>query len=574
MATAKPGRNQKQQQAMIRIVLMAAILVCLNVLASYFHSGLDLTHEKRFTLSPVTKKLLKNMQEVAVVDVYLKGKFPAGMQRLQESVREHLRSFQDIAGGKIIVHFIDPLEGKTQAEQTQIVHDLGVRGVRIMQLTQQTDEEYSMKPFFPYAVVQYNGKEEAVALMEDPPGKSSEEKISYAEALLEYKFAAAINELGQPVRKRIAYITGNGEPLGIRTFDMLASLSRYYDLDTVDLGASLHISLAYDAVIVYQPNVPFTGPQKLKIDQYVMHGGHILFAVSNLQASLDSLVHSPQFIAMEYGLNLDDLLYKYGVRINNDLLEDMQCLQLSPAVQGTVQSGRDWVFFPRLNPTSEHPVVRNMDFIRGGFTNTMDTIRSNGINKTILLQSSKYSRNAGSPARVSLSIMNYPMKEAMFPKSYLPVAVLMEGKFRSVYQNLLAPEYLRLLDSLHEPFKQACDSDNRIIVTSVGDIFTNDFTDKDGPSPMGYYKWTGEFFANRNFLLNCMEYLTDRSGILEARSKEVKLRLLDSGRMREEKTQWQVVNVAIPIMLVLVSSSCYFFFRKRRYEVKKTEQKT
>jgi gliding motility-associatede transport system auxiliary component len=574
MATKKTDKNQKQKQAVVRIVIMAAILICINILASYFHSGLDLTKEKRFTLSPATKRLLGKMQEVAVVDVYLKGKFPAELQRLQEAIRERLRSFQDIAGTKIIVHFIDPLEGKSEAEQKQIVHDLSMRGVRMLQLSSQSDEEYSMKVFFPYAVVQYNGKEEPVMLLEDPPNKSAAEKISYAEAMLEYKFAAAINELSQGTRKRIAYITGNGEDLGIKSFDMLASLPRYYDLDTVDLGHVLHISLAYDAIIISQPTIPFTGPQKLKIDQYVMHGGHVLWAINNLQASLDSLAKSAQFIAMEYGLNLDDILYKYGVRINNNLLEDMQCLQLSRTTEGGTPEKHDWVFFPRLNPTSEHPIVRNMDFIRGAFTNTIDTIRSPGLTKTILLQSSKYSRAAGSPARVSLSIMSYPMKEEMFPKSYLPVAVLVEGKFHSVYQNLLAPEYIRLLDSLKEPFKPICDSDNRMIVTSVGDIFSNDYTVKDGPLQMGYYKWTGEFFANRNFLLNCMEYLTDRSGILEARSKEVKLRMLDSGRTRDEKTKWQVVNVSIPIALVLIFSSCYFFFRKRKYETKQNVTKT
>ncbi len=574
MATKTTDKNQRQKQAMIRIVIMAAILICVNVLASYFHIGLDLTKEKRFTLTSPTKKLLHNMQEVAVVEVYLKGKFPAGLQELQEAVRERLQSFKDIAGNKIIFRFIDPFEGKNESEQKLIAHDLAQKGIMVLQLENKDEDEYTTKPFFPYALVHYNGKETAVTLLENPPGRTAAEKISLAEVMLEYKFANAINQLSRPDRSRIAYITGNGEDLGINSFDMLASIPRYYDMDTIDLSHTLFISIAYDAIIINQPTVPFTGPQKLKIDQYVMHGGHVLWVMNMLNATMDSLRTSPQLIAMDYGLGLDDILFKYGVRVNNDLVEDLQCMQVGYINQVNGQREfRDWIYFPKLNPTSEHPIVKNMDFLRSGFTNSIDTIKSTGIKKTVLLQSSKYSRNAMAPARVSLSTMYYPQKNEMFNKPYLPVAMLLEGKFHSVYQNLLAPEYLRLLDSLKQTFKPVCDSDNSMIVISAGDIFRNEYSAKDGPMQMGYYGWTHEFFANRSFLLNCLEYLTDHSGILEARSKDIKLRLLDNGRAKEEKTQWQIINVTIPIALVLVFASCYFFFRKRKYEVKQNETK-
>ncbi len=549
-------------------------MVCVNVLASYLHTGLDLTREKRFTLSPATRKLLSNMQEVAVVDIYLKGKFPAELQRMQEAVRERLRSFKDIAGNKIIYRFTDPFEGKNESEQKVIAHDLAEKGIHVLTLQNQDEDEYSSKPFFPYALVQYNGKEAAVMLLEDPPGKTAAEKISYAEAMLEYKFANAINQLGKQDKSRIGYLTGNGEDLGVNSYDMLGALSHYYNMDTLDLMHLLNISPAYDAIVINQPVVPFTGPQKLKIDQYVMRGGHVLWVMNMLNANMDSLRTSPQLIAMDYGLGLDDILFKYGVRVNNDLVEDMQCMPLGQIDHVTGQREfKDWIYFPKLNPTADHPIVRNMDFIRAGFTNSIDTIKSTGIKKTILLQSSKYSRAAMAPARVSLSTLAYPQKNEMFNKPYLPVAVLLEGKFHSVYQNLLAPEYLRLLDSLKQPYKAVCDSNNSMIVVSVGDIFKNEYSAKDGPMQMGYYGWTHEFYANRSFLLNCMEYLTDHSGILEARSKEVKLRLLDNGRAKDEKTKWQVINVSVPIAAVLVFASCYLFFRKRKYEVKPNETK-
>lgn len=515
------------------------------------------------------------MQEVAVVDVYLKGKFPAEIQRLQEAVRERLTSFKEVAGNKIIFHFMDPLEGKTDVEKKTIVKDMAQKGMvlRELQNANEDEGEYSMKDFFPYALVHYNGKEQPIMLLEAPPGKSRAEQINYAEAMLEHKFADAISQLQRPAHARIAYITGNGEDLGIRTIDMLASLPGYYLLDTLDLAHTFQISLAYDAIIINQPKITFTGPEKLKIDQYIMHGGHVLWNINQLNASIDSLeVHPPQIMAMEYGLDLDDLLFKYGVRVNNDLVEDRQNVPLPRVMNNGTPELHEWIYFPRLNPTSEHPIVRNMDFIFGQFTNSIDTIRSSGIKKTILLQSSKYSRTSQSPVRVSLTMMSFPLNNEMFNKPYRPVSVLLEGKFISAYKNRLAPEFLTFLDSMKTPFKQECDSENSMIVTSVGDIFSNDYTSKSGVIPMGYYRFNGQYYANKSFLLNCLEYLTDRSGILESRSKEVKLRLLDNGRAKEEKTQWQVVNVIIPIALVLVFASCYLFFRKRRYEIKQTQK--
>lgn len=568
MATKKTNKQRKQNEALLRLVIMVAIILCVNVLASFFHKGIDLTKENRFTLSQSTKKLLHDMQEVAVIDVYLKGeKFPAEMQRMQEAVRERLQSFKDIAGNKIVYRFIDPLEGKTQKEQTQIAHDMEQKGMRYFQLTNKSEDDFSMRIFYPFALVHYNGKEVPVMLLEDPPSQSAAAKISYAEATLEYKFASAINQLNHPDVTRIAYIVGHGENQGINSLDMLMTLPKYYQLDTVDLTHVLKIPSIYRAIIVNQPVIPFNGSEKLKLDQYIMHGGHALWVVNSLQTSMDSLAHAQQFIAMDMGLNLDDLLFKYGVRINPDLVEDMQCAKI-PFVSNNKIDLHQWVYFPRFNPSSEHAIVRNMDFILGGFTNTIDTIKSEGIDKTILLQSSKYSRSANAPMRVSLSMMNFPLKAEMFNKPYRNVAVLLEGKFHSVYQNRLAPEYMRLLDSLKVPFKPVCDRKTSMIVTSVQNIFASDYTTKDGILPVGYYRYTNEFFANKNFLLNCLEYLTDTTGIFESRSKEVKVRLLDAGRAKDEKGMWQAINIGVPIAAVLIFSSCFIFFRKRRYEVK------
>lgn len=547
---------------------MAAIVVCVNVLASYFHKGLDLTYEKRFTLTEPTKRLLRNMDEVAVVEVYLKGKFPAGLQRMQESVRERLRSFKEYAGGHLIYRFVDPFEGKTDQEKKQIAHDLDTKGIHVMELKTEDDEEYSMKPFFPYALVQYNGKEMPIYLLDAPPGRSSEEQLNFSEAMLEYSFANAINRMSKADKPSIAYLIGHGEPLGIKTFDMLSRLPAIYHLDSLDLKQRLDIPTTYDAIIINQATQTFTGPDKLKIDQYLMHGGHVLWVVNALAASTDSFKQdAPMFIALEHPTELDDMLFKYGVRVNFDLVEDAQCNVLPLVANNGKPNMHPWVYFPRINPTGDHPLVKNMNLLLAGFTNTIDTIQ-NDIHKTILLTTSDNSRSARAPVRVSLSMMGYPINYAMFNKQHLPVAVLLEGQFHSFYENRLAPEYLRVLDSLKHPFKPKCDSAGSMIVTSIGDVFSNGYSDKDGVLPMGYYKYSDEFFANRAFLLNCLEYLTDNTGLLVARSKDVKLRLLDRARIKAEKTTWQTVNAGIPIALVLVFASCYLFFRKRRYEAK------
>ncbi len=568
-------KNKQQKQATVRIVLMAGIVICVNVLASYFHGGIDLTRERRFTLTEPTKTVLRNMKETAVIEVYLKGKFPAGLQRMQEGIRERLRSFKEIGGSKIVYRFTDPFEGQSEKDKPLIVHNLETKGVFATELKTQDEEEYSMKVFFPYALVKYNGGEMPIYLLDAPQGRGAEEQISYAEAMLEYKFANAINQLSKPRKPTLAYLMGNGEPLGMKTLDMLATLPSMYELDTFDLSHSIDVPLAYDAVIINQPTTQFSGPDKLKIDQYVMRGGHVLWIVNALAASLDSFGDGrPQFIALEHPTDLDDMLFKYGVRVNFDLVEDMQCNPLPRVLNNGKPQLFDWIYFPRFNPSSEHPIVKNMDLLMGSFTNSIDTIRTEGINKTVLLHTSKYSRSSRSPVRVSLSMMNYRPTSEMFTKSYLPVAVLLEGKFHSLYENRLAPEYLRLLDSLKHPFKPKCDNDNSMIVVSIGEAFSNGYSAKNGMLPIGYYQWTGEFFANKHFLLNCLEYLTDHSGVLEARAKDVKLRLLDKGRVKKERTMWQAVNVGIPIAIVLIFASAYLFFRKRRYESKHEASKT
>jgi gliding-associated putative ABC transporter substrate-binding component GldG len=581
MATnSSTKRKRQQRQAIFRILLLLGILACVNMIAARIHYGFDLTEEKRFTLSPSTKKLLRKMNDVAVIDVYLKGKFPAGFQRLAEATREKLQNFREIGGKNIVFRFSDPFEGRSEAEKGPIFDQMAKKGINGVNLQVQggADDGYSEKIIFPYALVSYRGREIPVQLLDNNhPGMSPMEVLNYSESILEYKFASALNVLSQPDKPKIAYITGHGENLGPTTSDMLNTLRFLYHLDTLDLSTTIKIKGPglglYEAIIINKPKETFSDKDKFKIDQYIMRGGHVLWLIDPLNASMDSLNNSnaQMFMTQDLNLNLDDMLFKYGVRVNPNLIEDMTCNPIAVVVgmlgDKPQQQLRNWLFFPVLVPESKHPIVHNLDAVMTVFASSLDTIANPDIRKTVLLASSKYSRTVPNPARVSLSMLSFQPRSDMFNDPNKPVAVLLEGKFKSVFNNRLQPEFLSILkDSLHMPFLKECDTPTSMIVIGDGDMFENDYSQTKGTMEMGYWRFTDTRFANKIFMLNCMEYLTDKSGLLESRSKDVKLRLLDGSRIKKERKTWQLVNIAIPIGVILIFASCYIFFRKRRYE--------
>ena len=568
-------RKQQQRQATIRLVMMVVILVCVNILAANFHKGFDLTKEKRFTLSDATKRMLADLQDVVVVDVYLKGEFPPGIRRLGEATEEQLRIFREHAGAQIVYRFIDPLEGKTDQDKNSIIKSLYEKGVEPVSLNVKGDRNNSEQIMFPYALVQYQGRSMPVKLLERHLGMSDKEQLNYSATLLEYKLATAIHKLEQPAKKRIGYIMGHGEQLGAHTMDLLTTLTQYYFVDTIDLPNEYKISDAiYTAIIINKPTLPIDEKDKFKIDQFLMHGGKVLWALDMLHTPMDTLMKSGHFITTDYGLNLDDQLFKYGVRVNGDLIEDVTCNQI-PLITGTLGNGqpqielRPWPFMPIFVPTASHPIVKNMDAVKSHFVNSIDTIATESTRKTILLESSQYSRTAANPVRVSLSMLQYDPDPRLYNKGHKAAAVLVEGKFQSLYTNRVPQAFLNTLrDSLKYTFKNTVDSATSMIVLADGDMLLNGVSPTTGVQELGYWEYTRSLFANKNFVLNCLEYLTDPHSLLEARSKDLKLRLLDLKRAKDEELKWQAINVGLPIVLVLIFASCYLFFRKRKYETK------
>ena len=573
-------RNLKRTH-IIRFVILAVILLVVNIVSSMLHQRFDLTKEKRFSLSDATKKYIGDMKEIANVTIYLQGTLDADFQRLQNRTIETLQEFNEYSNGKIKFHFENPLEGlSTPKQKNEAMKEMAARGVLpvLAEVNQGEDAMgYGEKVIFPYALVAHNGREFPVNLIENRGGTSQQEVLNYASSLLEYKFAQAIQKTNLPDKPTIAYATGNDQPLDIKTFDMLSTLGQKYHLDTIDLNANIEIPKAYEAVIMVSPKTGLDEKAKFKIDQYIMNGGRMLWLLDKLNTSMENMQKSETFLAVNQPMNLEDLLFGYGVRINNDLIEDVQQNVPIPITVGMIGDRpniklKPWMYFPFSLPTSKHPIVHNMSRILFQFANSMDTIATPGIKKTILLHSSNRSRAVPAPVRISLSSLRFSPDPKLYRDKFLPMAVLLEGKFKSNFTNRLAPKFLNTLkDSLNKPFIAEGIKVSKQIVVSSGSVFFNDFSKSRGPMECGYWKFyersqeSLKRFENKSFLLNCIEYLIDDSGLIEARSKDLSLRLLDMPRVRKEKMQWQLVNTALPIIITILCGGIFLYFRKKKY---------
>lgn len=555
---------------LIRAAGVLLLLVILNVASAYIHTRWDLTAEKRFTLSPSTIQLLKHVHEPIQIQIYLSGKLPAGFRHLAESIRDLLNNFRNYAGPYIQFRFIDPASFPDSA-RSKLYDSLVARGIHPYNLQVQLSaaEGYSEKLIFPGAIVKNNRQERTIDLLESKMSDNTLASLNNAEALLEYKFANAIYHLQQTHPPLIGYMLGNGEPLDPRVNDALSILSRNYLIDTIPLDRYPYIPQDFKAVVFIKPELPFTTQEKLKIDQYLMHGGKILWFLDDLNASMDSLTNKNSFIAFDKNLHLEDLLFTYGVRINPDLIQDLQC-DMIPLVVGSAGNQPQiqlvpWPYFPLLTPTENSPIVKNINPVLGHFVNSLDTVGTPGIRKTILLTSSAYSRITGSPEKVSWNDARIKPDPALFQHPFIPAAVLLEGRFRSMFMNRLDQQ---TIDSLDRVFPQPiADSSvpTAMILVSDGDIAMNAISAKEGPLPMGNNAYTHVQYANPQFFANCLEYLTDTSGIMQSRNKTFILRQMNTTRIEQQKNLWQLLNLIIPVAFGVLMGWIFQIFRKKSY---------
>jgi ABC-2 type transport system permease protein len=513
-----------------------------------------------------------------VVDFYLAGDLKAGIRKLAKSADDELQEFNEYADGKIRIHAFDPLANLDDSAKASFLDTLRRMGIRPMTQVAQAKkgEEQSERIVIPAAIVHYKNRVYPINFLQGVQGagqgQAQEQLYTNAETQLEYKFASAIDKITQKERPMVGYVMGNGEPLDLRVYDVIQDIRSQYRFGIVPLDSMAVIPARYNALLIVKPTSKFTEREKLTLDQYVLHGGQIIWAVDVLHAEKDSLRQEQGTVAYDRGLELEDLFFKYGVRVNEDLVEDMQCASI-PTVVG-MQGDKPqieslpWPYFPLLSGSLTHPISKNLDPVYSQFDNSIDTVKAPGITKTVLLQTSDHSKRAGTPAIISLDAMKYANESKQFPEANIPVAMLLEGSFQSLFANRIPTA---LADSLanyyQQPFVAQSDRPSRVIVCGDGDIFMNEVSEQQVPKPLGWSEANGFQFANQDFIENCLEYLVNPSRILETRSKDFTLRLLDSAKVEQDRSFWQFINIGLPLLLVVLGGYIYQQFRKRKFGV-------
>ena len=554
--------------------MLLLILFGINFLASSFHARFDLTKEKRYTLSKATRDLLKNLDDEVQIDVFLKGEFPAEFKKLANSTDEFLALMKDRNGSKIRYRFISPQDEMPEATGVTYEDTLKKLGADYINLEVQVKAGQENKRVYPFALINYKGRQELVNLYSGGKRAIGAKELNSAEALMEYQFAKTLDGLVNPAKPLVAYSIGNGEPTDYRTFDLQQTLQKDYKLFTLDINEQKFIPDTIKVLLIVKPAVQFTEDEKLKIDQYIMRGGKVLWFIDNLIAEQDSLRFKPETIAYDRNLNLTDMLFKYGVRINTDLVMDLQCDFIPLAVNGSTETPQfefvHWNYYPLFESNGNHTINKNTGLIAARFVNSIDTITTPGVKKTVLLASSSNSRVISTPALISLNENKNVPEDVKFQKSGIPVAYLLEGKFTSLFRNRASQSQIDSIVATGSVFTDRNKEDNKMIVVGDGDILLNDLSPKEGPLPMGlnFYTVGSQYeyqFANRDFLLNCIEYLVNKPGISETRNKDIVLRLLDSKKVKEQKTTWQFINIALPILLVILFGWVYQQVRKWKY---------
>jgi ABC-2 type transport system permease protein len=577
---AKKKRNIRQAE-IIQILLILAGIVIVNVISSYLFTRFDLTSEKRYTLSDATKEILTELDDIVYFKVYLEGEFPAGFKRLKRETRELLDEFRAY-NKNIQYEFINPSASDDPEERNNTYQLLMQAGLNPTNLQVKTKTGLDQQVIFPGTIINYRNKEVPVELLDAQINVPPEAVLNNSIQNLEFKFANAIDQLSRKVKPSIAFIEGHGE-LGLReTYDITLTLQQDYLVERVridgNVNALVNRSLTdsiseeyrivpkYAAIVIAKPDSVFTEKDKFIIDQYLMLGGKILWLLDPVLTSMDSIQAAESTVAIENQLNLADMLFNYGVRLNADLVMDLNAM---PIPIRTGQMGNQpqidffpWFYFPVVTPLAQHPIVRNLNTIKTQFVSSIDTVRASNVNKTILLTTSPYSRKITVPAVISLAIIRQEPDQRMYAGPPVPIAALMEGRFASNFRNRIPPE---LAEAKEIGFREYS-LPTSMIVVSDGDIIRNQFQIPGGqPLPLGYDQFTRETFGNKEFILNALNYLTDGPGLMSIRSRELKLRLLDKTKTSTQRVTWQLINLLAPVIVVVLAASLLIWRRNKKF---------
>lgn len=581
-------RKSLKKNQIVTFLVTLIIVAVVNVIGSYVFTRFDLTSEKRYTLSPTTKEILGKLDDYVYFKVYLEGDFPAGFKKLRRETKEMLDEFR--AYSKYIDYeFINPSESEDPNERQEnykLLYQSGLNPTNV--LDRAADGSSKQMIIWPGALVSYrNDTEIAIDLLENQLGQSSEEALNASMQNLEFRLIDAVKKVTRFQKPSIAFIQGHGELSGQDIYDITQTLSQNYNVVSIEIDGKIDALMhrtqdenievkafpSYDAIVIAKPTEPFSEKDKFLIDQYIMHGGKVLWLVEPVFATMDSLQSQESTIGIEQNLNLDDMLFKYGVRLNRDLLLDLTCAALpvrtgQMAGQAQLEFFR-WFYFPLLQAASEHPMVRNMNSIKADFVSSMDaTTSANGIEQIPLLKTSDYTKVSGAPVFITLAMLRQTPDKRMFSSKGKNVAYLLKGNFSSLYANRIPQEIAEDngMQFMDESVSTA------MIVVADGDIIRNQIDIKRKmPLPLGFDQYTQNTYANKEFLENAISYLVDGEGLIDIRSRELKVRLLDMTKIGQEGLKWQLINTLIPIALIIALGFVMALVRKKEYSKKQSQ---
>ena len=569
---------KKNQLTAFGITLIVIIVV--NIIASFVYTRFDLTSEKRYTLSDTSKEILKNLDDYVYFRVYLEGDFPAGFKKLRKETKEMLDEFR--AYSKFVDYeFINPSESNDAAERNETYKLLYQSGLNPTEISMQTKAGAQQLIIWPCALISYQEKEKPLDLLDTHIGESSNQVLNNSAQNLEYKFISSIKELAQEKKPSIAFIEGHGELNENEVYDITRSLQKKYNVQRISLNeqvtalnkrtetgdSSIVISSNYDAIVIAKPTKPFSEKDKFIIDQYVMHGGKILWLIDPVMATMDSLQMAESTIGNALNVNLDDMFFKYGLRLNNNLLLDLNSAKI--ALRTGQMGGQaqieyfNWYYFPLLNAGSNNSIVKNINPVKADFVSSIDPVISNSdVQKIPLLKTSNYTNISNAPAYITLAMLRQAPDRRMFTQKSQNVAYLLNGAFESLYANRMTNG---IMESKEIAFKSISKPTSMIVVAD-GDIIRNQFHIPKGyPLPLGFDQYTQITYGNKEFIENAISYLVDGEGLIGVRSRELKVRLLDMNKVNNDALLWQIVNVVLPSAVMVVLGFILAFIRKRKF---------
>ncbi len=558
-------KNSKRTSAFLAFGISLVVIFLLNFLGQLFFERFDLTSEKRYSISDATKSLLAEVDDVVFARVYLDGELPPDYRKLQTAVKEMLDEFRAY-NSKIQYEFSDPSAGDDEEERIKRYRKLTEEGLQYTNIRIQEAGEFSEKVLFPGAIIAYGEKEIPVQLLKGLSGASDEEMVNASIQKIEYELASALKKLITNQDKKIGFLEGQSEYEELEVADLAYTLDEYYTVNRLRMDQQLGALDDYDALIIAGPDSSFDERDKFIIDQFVMRGGKLMILVDGVRASMDSVQATGMDVSVPKSVNLEDMLFRYGVRINPNLIMDMQALPI-PVVTGMMgtqarQELYPWYYFPMILPKENHPIVKNLDGIASKFASSIDTIGRKGIRKTILLQTSVYSKLVNAPSRISLNILRQKPQQENFNSGPQALAVLLEGEFESVFNNRMPQQ---LLSNTDIDFK-GISVPNKMIVISDGDIIRNDVSlERQEFFPLGSDKYLQKVHANKEFLMNSIDYMLDDSGLIELRSKELKMRLLDQQKASSARFNWQLFNMSLPLLLIWLMGLALFAWKRTKH---------